>query len=563
MHVKASRSALGVAALLVSLLPLTASAVAHGGALDPGFGTHGVVRVSFPDSSAPYLADIATVGDTLEAAGFRWIDDQAPCGGYPQMFVVRLTRTGSPIGEPHSYPQQAIDCPAALVVDPSSGDIFVAGTNGDATVVRFSSSGSVLASYTFAPASAYYRSVCHGPRALLDAARGRFIAACDQWSRAGFGAHLEGLLQIDLRDGGFVGTWISGAWKYDQYFLTGRNVLNQEPIGVEASDPLPTVLSGYACANGSCLEGQATAARSIFALGAAISSPHLPIAFTAAGASPNAIAVDHSGNVVIGGSHALGTLGFIARLTPDGEPDANFGVNGAVATLDDPVVDLRPAADGRLIMLGAHKGVGLLASDGSPQAERVADAQSLNGRGSRWQSLRFADQTHTSVYLVGGVGDCATDCPPPPGSALIARVLLADTPILGPSRTTLSASPASASSGEEVTLAAHVTGSDPTGTVIFRDGASALGAPVELLAGAASYRSALNVGRHDLSAYYSGDAGNGPSTSPTVTVTVQAAVPTQPPVATGGGGATGWSELCGVLLLLLARSAVRCAALTP
>jgi Bacterial Ig-like domain (group 3) len=65
---------------------------------------------------------------------------------------------------------------------------------------------------------------------------------------------------------------------------------------------------------------------------------------------------------------------------------------------------------------------------------------------------------------------------------------------------------------QAVTFTATVTGSSPTGTVQFKDGATNLGAPVTLTAGAASFTtSALTQGPHTISAVYSGDTNNATS----------------------------------------------------
>jgi hypothetical protein len=78
--------------------------------------------------------------------------------------------------------------------------------------------------------------------------------------------------------------------------------------------------------------------------------------------------------------------------------------------------------------------------------------------------------------------------------------------------------------GQAVTLTATVTGAAPTGTVQFMDGAVDMGAPVPLVSGQAMFvTSTLIAGGHPITAVYSGDAGNLPSTSPVVTQMVNPA----------------------------------------
>jgi len=76
--------------------------------------------------------------------------------------------------------------------------------------------------------------------------------------------------------------------------------------------------------------------------------------------------------------------------------------------------------------------------------------------------------------------------------------------------------------GQSVTFTATVTGSTPTGTIQFKDGATNLGGPVAMNgAGVATLTtSALTVASHPITAVYSGDANNATSTSPVVTQVV-------------------------------------------
>jgi hypothetical protein len=99
---------------------------------------------------------------------------------------------------------------------------------------------------------------------------------------------------------------------------------------------------------------------------------------------------------------------------------------------------------------------------------------------------------------------------------------------LPPTVTVLTASPNPTTVGSTVALAATVTGSaNPTGTVAFRDGQNLLGPSVTLSAGVAVLSIAtLAQGAHTLTASYSGDAANAPS-SGSLSLAVNAA---------GGGG---------------------------
>ncbi|HTS31374.1 MAG TPA: Ig-like domain-containing protein [Bryobacteraceae bacterium] len=84
----------------------------------------------------------------------------------------------------------------------------------------------------------------------------------------------------------------------------------------------------------------------------------------------------------------------------------------------------------------------------------------------------------------------------------------------------LTVAPTSSTPGQNVTMTAAVTPSTATGTVTFQDGSTALGT-VPLASGSAVFMtSTLPAGTHTLTAWYSGDARNGASTSIAVTATV-------------------------------------------
>jgi hypothetical protein len=100
--------------------------------------------------------------------------------------------------------------------------------------------------------------------------------------------------------------------------------------------------------------------------------------------------------------------------------------------------------------------------------------------------------------------------------------------------------------GQSVTFTATVTGTTPTGTVQFRDGAVNLGGPVALAAGVATLTtSSLSAGTHVITAVYSGDADDATSTSPAVSQVVSAGV-------TPGAGAQPIPTLSEWALMLLA-----------
>ena len=100
------------------------------------------------------------------------------------------------------------------------------------------------------------------------------------------------------------------------------------------------------------------------------------------------------------------------------------------------------------------------------------------------------------------------------------------------STTTISASPATATVGDDVTLTAHVTPTAASGQVVFRDGSTALGT-VDLTAGTAVlHTSSLTVGAHQVSASYLGDETYAGSAASPTTVTITSAPVKQPTTTT-------------------------------
>ncbi len=125
----------------------------------------------------------------------------------------------------------------------------------------------------------------------------------------------------------------------------------------------------------------------------------------------------------------------------------------------------------------------------------------------------------TSTLATGGhsltasySGD-ANDAPSvsPPVSASVGRLT---------TTTALAATPNPAVAGQSVTLTATVSPGNPTGTVSFFDGGNLLGANPLSNAVATLSTSTLSAGAHSLTATYSGDTNNAPSTPTAVNESV-------------------------------------------
>ncbi|MDP3752142.1 MAG: Ig-like domain repeat protein [Polaromonas sp.] len=86
-------------------------------------------------------------------------------------------------------------------------------------------------------------------------------------------------------------------------------------------------------------------------------------------------------------------------------------------------------------------------------------------------------------------------------------------PVAAPTTTTVASSANPAAPGQSVTLTATVTGSNPSGTVTFMDGATTLGTGTVNGGAATLSTSSLAVGSHSITAVYGGDTNNAASTS--------------------------------------------------
>jgi hypothetical protein len=112
-------------------------------------------------------------------------------------------------------------------------------------------------------------------------------------------------------------------------------------------------------------------------------------------------------------------------------------------------------------------------------------------------------------------------------NATSSSAALAQTVNKATSTTTIGSSLTPSTAGTSVTFTASVSGSAPTGTVNFKDGATSIaGCAAAALTGSGNIRSAtcatssLAVGTHSISAVYGGDATNNGSTSATLSQVV-------------------------------------------
>ena len=267
----------------------------------------------------------------------------------------------------------------------------------------------------------------------------------------------------------------------------------------------------------------------------------------------------------IGGAGSCGNVEFIAKLNPTGTALLAATLFGnATPGGTDGIYEVGPIAldaVGNVIISGiAFSGLAQVnplpvnaGGSSSTVAPFVATLDptlstllfsTFVGNGSTGQQAvdGLALDVSGNIYLAGNVGQLSSSAATPgafqqtPGYGLVGggnstNGFVAKIILTVPTTTTLSASPATAAAGTAITLTATVAENPgtavPTGSVIFRDGATVLGTGTANGTGIAIVTtSTLGVGTHSVTAAYGGDSANSASTSTAVSVTVTAPAPT-------------------------------------
>ncbi|MBP1161037.1 Ig-like domain-containing protein [Rhodococcus sp. PvR099] len=140
-------------------------------------------------------------------------------------------------------------------------------------------------------------------------------------------------------------------------------------------------------------------------------------------------------------------------------------------------------------------------------ANNIGNAVPVNNGTATLNHTFAADGAHaiTAVYS----GDAANK----PSTSAAATVTVSTDPVIVDTTTTLNV-PGTAKTGTAVDLTATVAPAGATGTVQFKDGADNIGNAVPVNNGTATLNHTFTTtGNHSITAVYSGDAGNKPSTS--------------------------------------------------
>ena len=408
----------------VAIATLAAIPAWADGELDNSFGTNGLVKINFPNSPQGYLRDAATVNGVIIAAGYRWTngtDCPKFTNPYPDLLVVKLSSTGAIIGSPNSYPQDAIECPVGLAVDPESGDIFIAGTE---SLARFDEKGTLLAKVSLT-------GTCQAP-GILDSKR-RYVIPCTNFAGPGLPLFKNpwpvgvSVQAVDTMTDPMTVT------RFPELIFPGSG----SPMGahLRAESIVQDVVSGdyyvggyggwCPSTNPDCFaanvylvvlrfNGSSGAHDTGYGNGAGA-------AFTTTQPCGSVVAMtfDDADDLVVA------CYDRIARFDPAGALDTTFGQDGLVQA-ESGLADARTDSLRRIYVLEIVNGLVRLNVDGTPDASFAPNTNftALGGNSSGWQAMRLADSSGSSAYLLGGVLPCEGTCTTPATTALIAKVML-------------------------------------------------------------------------------------------------------------------------------------------
>jgi probable HAF family extracellular repeat protein len=268
-------------------------------------------------------------------------------------------------------------------------------------------------------------------------------------------------------------------------------------------------------------------------LNPAIAGQAVTFTATVTGASPTGTVAFLSGTTSLGAPVALasGMAAFTTSSLPVGTDSITAVYSGdssnaaSTSAVLSQTVSLYPTTTGVLASAN-HATVGqpitltaIVKGDSPTGTVRFLDGAStlgapvaMTGNEASLTITTLTAGTHSITAVYSGDSFNATSTSP-----AINEVLSLN----GATTTSLSASSDPITIGSPVTFTANVTGSSPTGTIQFVDGATNLGSPVVLSGSVAAVTtSTLSAGTHAITAVYSGDNANAASTSAIVSEVV-------------------------------------------
>jgi hypothetical protein len=171
-----------------------------------------------------------------------------------------------------------------------------------------------------------------------------------------------------------------------------------------------------------------------------------------------------------------------------------------LSTAPNPAAVGQAVAMTSLVTGNAPTGL-VIFKDGSTS---LATTSLVNGL-AYFSTARLAQGSHNITAIYGGDANNASGVSP-----IVTQIIGS---VWG-TTTKITSSANSVAQGSAVTFTATVSGSSPTGSVTFYDGVTSLGTGPVSNGQSTLTKSSLTAGVHRITAVYSGDGGNAPSTSP-------------------------------------------------
>ncbi|EGP06553.1 hypothetical protein CSIRO_3809 [Bradyrhizobiaceae bacterium SG-6C] len=223
-------------------------------------------------------------------------------------------------------------------------------------------------------------------------------------------------------------------------------------------------------------------------------------------------------------SHTYATAGNKTVTANYGGDGSNYVASSASMTqtvnkaASSPGLNITPSP--AVVGQASTFSVTVTGASGVPTPTGTATINFGDGSSNAVLTLSSGTASTTHAYTLGGnftvsltySGDTNYTNTAPSTSSLTVNA--------GTSGTSIGSSANPSPFGQTVTFTATVTGTNPTGTVQFLDGATLLGSGIVVAGSATFSTSALSAGPHSITAVYGGDANNNGSTSSALSQTI-------------------------------------------